>query len=112
VRQGEDVDDDLAILINFDPAKYESSRAGRPREGDREVIFNCDRTEGGAHEKAVKEPDTCSSEPDSWNGQMETMETKATGLAGMAIRPRGPRSNKPPLIEEPKKATAQTGRHR
>ena len=34
VRQGEDVDDDLVILINFDPASYESFRVGVPREGD------------------------------------------------------------------------------
>ena len=33
VRQGEDIDDDLVILINFDPASYESFRVGVPREG-------------------------------------------------------------------------------
>ena len=63
VRQGEDVDDDLVILINFDPASYESFRVGVPREGDWEVIFDSDRPEFGGSGYAGEEPYTCSSEP-------------------------------------------------
>ncbi len=64
VRQGEDIDDDLVILINFDPASYESFRVGVPREGvTGEVIFDSDRPEFGGSGYAGKEPYTCSSEP-------------------------------------------------
>ena len=105
VRQGEDVDDDLVILINFDPASYESFRVGVPREGDWEVIFDSDRPEFGGSGYAGKEPYTCSSEPYPWNGQMDSIEIKVPGLAGVVLKRRGPSSYKPPVVEEPKKAT-------
>ena len=105
VRQGEDVDDDLVILINFDPASYESFRVGVPREGDWEVIFDSDRPEFGGSGYAGEEPYTCSSEPYPWNGQMDSIEIKVPGLAGVVLKRRGPSSHKPPVVEEPKKAT-------
>lgn len=105
VRQGEDVDDDLVILINFDPASYESFRVGVPREGDWEVIFDSDRPEFGGSGYAGEEPYTCSSEPYPWNGQMDSIEMKVPGLAGVVLKRRGPSSYKPPVVEEPKKAT-------
>ena len=80
VRQGEDIDDDLVILINFDPASYESFRVGVPREGDWEVIFDSDRPEFGGSGYAGVEPYTCSSEPYPWNGQMDSIEIKVPGL--------------------------------
>ena len=105
VRQGEDVDDDLVILINFDPASYESFRVCVPREGDWEVIFDSDRPEFGGSGYAGEEPYTCSSEPYPWNGQMDSIEIKVPGLAGVVLKRRGPSSYKPPVVEEPKKAT-------
>ena len=105
VRQGEDVDDDLVILINFDPASYESFRVGVPREGDWVVIFDSDRPEFGGSGYAGEEPYTCSSEPYPWNGQMDSIEIKVPGLAGVVLKRRGPSSYKPPVVEEPKKAT-------
>ena len=105
VRQGEDVDDDLVILINFDPASYESFRVGVPREGDWEVIFDSDRPEFGGSGYAGEEPYTCSSEPYPWNGQMDSIEMKVPGLAGVVLKRRGPSSYKPTVVEEPKKAT-------
>ena len=105
VRQGEDVDDDLVILINFDPASYESFRVGVPREGDWEVIFDSDRPEFGGSGYAGEEPYTCSSEPYPWNGQMDSIEIQVPGLAGVVLKRRGPSSYKPPVVEKPKKAT-------
>ena len=105
VRQGEDIDDDLVILINFDPASYESFRVGVPREGDWEVIFGSNRPEFGGSGYAGEEPYTCSSEPYPWNGQMDSIEIKVPGLAGVVLKRRGPSSYKPPVVEEPKKAT-------
>ena len=104
VRQGEDVDDDLVILINFDPASYESFRVGVPREGDWEVIFDSDRPEFGGSGYAGEEPYTCSSEPYPWNGQMDSIEIKVPGLAGVVLKRRGPSSYKPPVVEAPKAA--------
>ena len=102
VRQGEDVDD--VILINFDPASYESFRVGVPREGDWEVIFDSDRPEFGGSGYAGKEPYTCSSEPYPWNGQMDSIEIKVPGLAGVVLKRHGPSSYKPPVVEAPKAA--------
>lgn len=96
---------DLVILINFDPASYESFRVGVPREGDWEVIFDSDRPEFGGSGCAGEEPYTCSSEPYPWNGQMDSIEIKVPGLAGVVLKRRGPSSNKPPVVEAPKKAT-------
>ena len=93
------------ILINFDPASYESFRVGVPREGDWEVIFDSDRPEFGGSGYAGEEPYTCSSEPYPWNGQMDSIEIKVPGLAGVVLKRRGPSSYKPPVVEEPKKAT-------
>ena len=50
-------------------------------------------------------PYTCSSEPYPWNGQMDSIEIKVPGLAGVVLKRRGPSSYKPPVVEEPKKAT-------
>ena len=94
VRQGEDVDDDLVILINFDPASYESFRVGVPREGDWEVIFDSDRPEFGGSGYAGEEPYTCSSEPYPWNGQMDSIEIKVPGLAGVVIINKGSRTSR------------------
>ena len=76
-----------------------------PREGDWEVIFDSDRPEFGGSGYAGEEPYTCSSEPYPWNGQMDSIEIKVPGLAGVVLKRRGPSSYKPPVVEEPKKAT-------
>ena len=75
-----------------------------PREGDWEVIFDSDRPEFGGSGSAGKEPYTCSSEPYPWNGQMDSIEIKVPGLAGVVLKRRGPSSYKPPVVEEPKAA--------
>ncbi len=77
---------------------------GVPREGDWEVIFDSDRPEFGGSGYAGEEPYTCSSEPYPWNGQMDSIEMKVPGLAGVVLKRRGPSSYKPPVVEEPKAA--------
>ena len=77
---------------------------GVPREGDWEVIFDSDRPEFGGSGYAGEEPYTCSSEPYPWNGQMDSIEIKVPGLAGVVLKRRGPSSYKPPVVEEPKAA--------
>ena len=77
---------------------------GVPREGDWEVIFDSDRPEFGGSGYAGEEPYTCSSEPYPWNGQMDSIEMKVPGLAGVVLKRRGPSSYKPPVVEESKAA--------
>ena len=67
---------------------------GVPREGDWEVIFDSDRPEFGGSGYAGEEPYTCSSEPYPWNGQMDSIEIKVPGLAGVVLKRRGPSSYK------------------
>ena len=77
---------------------------GVPREGDWEVIFDSDRPEFGGSGYAGEEPYTCSSEPYPWNGQMDSIEIKMPGLAGVVLKRRGPSSYKPPVVEAPEAA--------
>ena len=42
VRRGKKPADDLLVIINFDPASYETFRMGVPREGDWKLVFNTD----------------------------------------------------------------------
>lgn len=42
VRHGKKEKDDLVVIINFDPASYETFRMGVPREGDWKLVFNSD----------------------------------------------------------------------
>ena len=105
VRQGEDVDDDLVILINFDPASYESFRVGVPREGDWEVIFDSDRPEFGGSGYAGEEPYTCSSEPYPWNGQMDSIEIRCPAWQAWFLSAAVPAAISRRWSREPKKAT-------
>ena len=104
VRQGEDVDDDLVILINFDPASYESFRVGVPREGDWEVIFDSDRPEFGGSGYAGDEPYTCSSEPYPWNGRWTPLRLRYPAWLAWCLSAAAPSSYKPPVVEAPKAA--------
>ena len=107
VRQGENVDDDLVILINFDPASYGTYRIGVPREGDWKVIFDSDRPEFGGSGYAGEEPYTVSSEPYPWNGQMDSIEVKVPGLAGIVLKRMGPSSYKPAAPDKAKATKAK-----
>ena len=84
VRHGDKPADDLLVLINFDPASYETFRVGTPREGDWELVFNTDDpTFGGSGYTHV---DLASSQPYAWNGQENSIEISVPGLAGLVYR--------------------------
>ncbi len=99
VRHGNDPKDDLVVLINFDPASYESYRIGVPREGDWELIFNSDLAEFGGSSYPV--PVFSPSQPKGWNGRADSIETAVPGLSGLVFKRRGPSSYKPPKPAEP-----------
>ena len=99
VRHGDKPADDLLILINFDPASYETFRVGTPREGDWELVFNTDDPEFGG--SGFTHVDMASSQPYPWNGQENSIEIAVPGLAGLVYRRARKSSYVPP---KPKKA--------
>lgn len=107
VRHGDKPADDLLILINFDPASYETYRVGTPREGDWELVFNTDApTFGGSGFPVV---DMASSKPEPWNMRDNSIEIAVPGLAGLVYRRRRASSCKPPKAKTPKtKAASKT----
>ena len=107
VRHGDKPADDLLILINFDPASYETYRVGTPREGDWELVFNTDApTFGGSGFPVV---DMASSKPEPWNMRDNSIEIAVPGLAGLVYRRRRASSYKPPKAKTPKtKAASKT----
>ena len=104
VRHGDKPADDLLILINFDPASYETYRVGTPREGDWELSFNTDDpTFGGSGFPVV---DMASSKPEPWNMRDNSIEIAVPGLAGLVYRRRRASSYKPPKAKTPKAKAA------
>lgn len=100
VRHGDKPADDLLILINFDPASYETYRVGTPREGDWELVFNTDEpTFGGSGFPVV---DMAPSKPEPWNMRDNSIEIAVPGLAGLVYRRRRASSYKPPKAKTPK----------
>ena len=94
VRKGENPDDDLVILINFDPATYQEFKVGVPREGDYVEILNTDAVELGG--SGVLNTETVSSHPESWNGREDSITIKVPPLAGVVFKRVGPSSYVPP----------------
>lgn len=100
VRHGDNPDEDVVILINFDPAYYETFEMGVPREGDYIEIFNTDDPAfggSGKHNDRV-----LSSHPEPKHGFDNSIELLVPPLAGIVLKRQGPSSYKPP---KPKKTT-------
>ncbi len=106
VRHGKKPADDLAIIINFDPASYESFRMGVPREGDWKVVFDSDRPEFGGSGYMLDELDgtVCSSQPYPWNAQDNSIQLPLPGLSAIVLKRIGKSSYVPP---KPKKRAAR-----
>ena len=108
VRHGDKPADDLLILINFDPASYETYRVGTPREGDWELVFNTDApTFGGSGFPVV---DMASSKPEPWNMRDNSIEIAVPGLAGLVYRRRRASSYKPPKAAKKKPTASRTAK--
>ncbi len=105
VRHGKRASDDLAIIINFDPASYETFRMGVPREGDWKIIFDSDRPEYGGSGYRLDELDetVCSSQPYPWNGCDNSIQLPIPGLAAVVLKRVGKSSYVPP---KPKRTPA------
>ncbi|MEE0613587.1 MAG: 1,4-alpha-glucan branching protein GlgB [Collinsella stercoris] len=103
VRHGDKPADDLLVLINFDPASYETYRVGVPREGDWELVFTSDDPAFGG--SGYPKVEMASSKPEPWNGRDESIEISVPGLAGLVYRRRRASSYKP--AKPAKKATGK-----
>lgn len=103
VRHGDKPADDLLVLINFDPASYETYRVGVPREGDWELVFTSDDPAFGG--SGYPKVEMASSKPKPWNGRDESIEISVPGLAGLVYRRRRASSYKP--AKPAKKATGK-----
>lgn len=94
VRKGEDPDNDLVIIINFDPASYENFHLGVPREGEWKVIFNSDDPEYGG--SGYTDNESYMSVPYPWNGRENSLTVALPGLAGLVLKRVGASSFVPP----------------
>ena len=103
MRHGDKPADDLLVLINFDPASYETYRVGVPREGDWELVFTSDDPAFGG--SGYPKVEMASSKPEPWNGRDESIEISVPGLAGLVYRRRRASSYKP--AKPAKKATGK-----
>ncbi len=106
VRHGDKPVDDLLILINFDPASYETYRVGTPREGDWELVFNTDDPAFGGSGFPVV--DMAPSKPEPWNMRDNSIDIAVPGLAGLVYRRRRTSSYKPPKASRRKSAMPDT----
>lgn len=108
VRHGDKPADDLLILINFDPASYETYRVGTPREGDWDLVFNTDNPAFGGSGFPVV--DMASSKPEPWNMRDNSIEIAVPGLAGLVYRRRRASSYKPPKAAKKKPTASRTAK--
>ena len=108
VRHGDKPANDLLILINFDPASYESYRVGVPREGDWELVFTSDDPNFGG--SGYPKVEMASSKPESWNGRENSIEIAVPGLAGLVYRRRRTSSYKPSKAAKGKPTTIRAAK--
>ena len=93
VRHGDDPDDDLVVIINFDPATHMDFRVGVPREGDWKVVFDTDEQRfGGNGCRQGDDGDVRPSQPVMWDQQMDSIVVALPSLAGLALKRVGPSS--------------------
>ena len=105
-RHGMKQKDDVVVIINFDPASYETFRMGVPREGDWQVIFDSDKPEfgGSGYQLEALDNVVCSSQPYPWNGCDNSIQLALPGLSGIVLKRIGKSSYVPP---KPKKKPAK-----
>ena len=102
IRRGNDPEDELVILINFDPATREGFRLGVPQEGVYQELFNSDDVEfGGSGKVNVGEmlrrsPGTGARTP----SLSRCRRLRASCLHARAIFPRACARNAPPHVRQ------------
>ncbi|MBQ9006679.1 MAG: 1,4-alpha-glucan branching protein GlgB [Atopobiaceae bacterium] len=106
-RHGDDPNDDLVILINFEVNPYEEYRLGVPKPGIYEEVFNTDAQEYGG--SGVTNGRTkFKSEAVGWNNQANSIVLRVPPLGGTILRYVGPLPQPKPRKTAAKKTTAAT----
>jgi 1,4-alpha-glucan branching enzyme len=102
LRHGDEPDDDLLVVINFDPATYEEFRIGVPREGVWKEVFNSDAEEFGG--SGVLNTVAAKSEKVAWNGCDNSIVVRIAPIGGQVFKRTG---DLPKPKAAPKRATAK-----
>ncbi len=89
VRHGDDPDDDLVIIINFDVNTREQFRVGVPRPGIWVEAFNSDLEKFGGS-GVTNGRSRFASEEKPWNMRSQSVEMRLPPLGGMILRYAGP----------------------
>ena len=104
VRHGDNPDDDLVVLINFEVNPYEEYRLGVPKPGIYQEVFNTDEQEYGG--SGVTNGKTkFKSEATPWNGQKDSVTLRVPPLGGTILRYVGPLPKPKPVKKAPAKKT-------
>ena len=100
VRHGDNPEDDLVILINFDPATYEQFRLGLPRPGKWKEIFNTDAEQFGGS-GVTNSGTTYESRHENCDGRKDSVVLRVPPIGGLVLAYVGPL----PLADSAKKPT-------
>jgi 1,4-alpha-glucan branching enzyme len=100
VRHGDNPEDDLVILINFDPATYEQFRLGLPRPGKWKEIFNTDAEQFGGS-GVTNSGTTYESRHENCDGRKDSVVLRVPPIGGLVLAYVGPL----PLADSTKKPT-------
>lgn len=92
VRHGKKASDDLVVVINFNPAYYQTYRIGVPREGAWSEIFNSDDVAFGGSGKGNRKLISSVEEP--MHGRGNSIELTIPPLAGIILKRRGQSRNR------------------
>lgn len=84
-RRGTQPQEELIILINFQPQNYEDFRLGVPRPGVYREIFNSDQEKYGGENRLNSSP--LASERKAWHGQKDSLVIVVPSLAVVILKP-------------------------
>ncbi len=94
VRHGDDPNDDLLLVINYEVNPYEEYRIGVPREGYWREVFNSDEIEFGG--SGVTNADVrFESEEVPWNLRSNSIKVRVPPIGGAIFKYDGPLPPKP-----------------
>ena len=105
MRHGKKASDDLVVVINFNPAYYQTYRIGVPREGAWSEIFNSDDVAFGGSGKGNR--NLISSVEEPMHGRGNSIELTIPPLAGIILKRRGPSRNRPKAKPKAKHAASK-----
>lgn len=89
IRHGDKPEDDLVIVINFDPATYETFRIGLPRAGKWREVFNTDARDFGGS-GVTNDGIEYESLPEECDGRTDSVIVRIPPIGGVVLAYDGP----------------------